>query len=251
MTRFVTHAISTGATSNWCASVRGPIIGRGLVVCLGLSFAWLQGCTSGPPARPGPTAPAENEIKPSYTAPVQHQQAHGPLQLFGQFNEPPAVVMPRLMGRLKANPAYRRVRQSGPGEISLQFLPANPTQYVDCGVIEVPAPNGGVTRFSGASPRESYQAMLKGRAYGVERKLALQADATITVAARGATASGVSVSVRYGLTREQVATSAGDAPIRVRDQLIFTSKQGAAFARAPTKCVSSGVLESELLNLVK
>lgn len=171
--------------------------------------------------------------------------------MFGQLNEPPAVVMPRLMGRLKASPAYRRVHQSGPGEISLQTLPANPAQYVDCGVIEVPAPNGGMARFSGASPRESYQAMLKGKTYGVERKLVLQADATFVVAARGAYASAVSVSVRYGLTREQVATSAGDAPIRVRDQLIFTSRQGAAFARAPTKCVSNGVLESELLNLIK
>ncbi|WP_137938496.1 hypothetical protein [Chitinivorax sp. B] len=222
-----------------------------ITTALVLTVALLSACST-------PVPPASVTIEEKPPEPIQQTAPPAnvgpgniPVVTARAVKAPPATVMKQLLGNLSGNATYKNVKQTAANRISLSVPFPDPSIYINCGLIEVPGADGNILRFPGASASRQYQLNVKGRTYDVTRKLAARGDAIVSLTPRGNSTTTVSVRVTYRLSREQVATAPDSDPIKVRDSLIFRSGRGAAFVRAPTRCVSSGMLEKELLDLTK
>ena len=92
---------------------------------------------------------------------------------------------------------------------------------------------------------------IKGRLYGVTRKLQLQAQAEMHLESAAAGKTSATVRVDYRLKRSQKAVAEGLEPVMSNDELSFRSGETATFANAPTRCAANGKLEDELLDLLQ
>lgn len=161
----------------------------------------------------------------------------------------PAQVLQRAVARVKSNKRYK-LEGAGSNPLTLS-LSGDPLKYIDCGEVVIPASDGrAAARFPAAQASHQYALPIKGRIYGVTRKLQMQAQAELKLESQGAGQSRATVSVEYRLKRQQRAVADGVAPVVSNDELLFRSGETATFPNAPTRCAANGKLEDELLDLL-
>ncbi|MBB5019390.1 hypothetical protein HNQ59_002691 [Chitinivorax tropicus] len=218
-------------------------------ITLVLAALLLSACST--PVPPPSVTIEEKEPPPQPAPPTNQGPASIPVVTARAVKAPPTTVMKQMLISLNREKSYKNVKQTAANRIALILPFADPSHYIDCGQIEVPGLDGDTLRFPGASPQQQYQLNVKGRTYEVTRKLNGRGEAVISLTPRSNATTTVSVRITYRLSREQIATAPDSDPIKVKDALMFRSGRGAAFARAPTRCVSSGIMEKQLLDLAQ
>ena len=206
---------------------------------LALGVALLAGCAGGPEYTrpPSPYRPAE---------------AAGAGTRAAEVAASPDTVWRQVMDRLATSAfAYDGGDQKS-GAIELRYT-GDPRGYIECGMVEsrVKTEQGEkVFRFPAASARQQYQLQSSGKTYRVDRRMSLEARATLRLDPAPRERTRASVRTNYAVTRDQSVQGAGK-PIAVTDTIRFASGARGTFPNAPTACQATGVLEREILTLAQ
>lgn len=196
------------------------------------------------------TAPGTQEAAQPADAASAKAPRSATVETRRDINGEPAAVLKRASSRIKTSKRYK-LEDSGKQRIKLS-LSADPARYVDCGEVVIPASDGhAAQRFPAAQASHQYLLPIKGRLYGVTRKLQLQAQAEIQLESATAGKTSATVRVDYRLKRSQKAVAEGLAPVESSDELSFRSGENVTFPNAPTRCTANGKLEAELLDLLQ
>ncbi len=141
----------------------------------------------------------------------------------------------------------------------------DPERYIDCGTITSYVKNARGERtynFSGAKAQQSYEIMssneMRMALYTIDRRMNLEGRVNLIFEEIGPTTTRVTANTRYVVTRTQIALSSLDnnsIPRTTSDTLSFNSGTGASFPTnaqgSAAECVSTGILEGELLSAIK
>lgn len=145
------------------------------------------------------------------------------------------------------------------GLINISYT-GDPERYVDCGQISSYVKNLQGERtynFPGALAQKSYELMTPGGGlFFVDRKMSLEGRANLIFEEIGPTKTRVTANTRYVLNRQQtIRSAANNFPQNFSNSISFNSGSGASFppgrdGRA-VECVSTGVLEREILSAIR
>lgn len=144
------------------------------------------------------------------------------------------------------------------GLINLSYS-GNPEKYIDCGRVTSFVKNARGERtydFAGATAQQSYEVMNANGLFQLERKMSLEGRVNLVFEEVGATQTKVTANTRYVVQRQQTArNAANNFPQSTSDNISFNFGSSAMFpgnrdGRA-TECISTGVLELEILSAIK
>ena len=142
------------------------------------------------------------------------------------------------------------------GLINISYS-GDPTRYIDCGHIYSYVKNARGERnysFSAASPNESYEIMM-GNLIFVNRKMSLEGRINVILESLQANKTRVTANTRYVLTKSSTVRDVQGRTHNSSDTINFNSGGSASFpnpgAKDQTKCVATGALEREILDLAK
>jgi hypothetical protein len=139
------------------------------------------------------------------------------------------------------------------GFVNLSYS-GDPSKYVDCGELYYFFENARGPReyrFAGSSPTASYETMVNGMLCRVDRSMSLEGRINIIVQPDGDT-TRVSVNVRYVLTKKsQFLPVMGYPPPLSVETIQFDSKGSQVAYQAGTTCGPTGLLESEILSILR
>lgn len=136
----------------------------------------------------------------------------------------------------------------------------DPELYVDCGRITSYVKNARGERtydFSGAKAQQSYEIMSPDKGlFFIDRRMTLEGRVNLIFEDIGPSATRVTVNTRYVVTRKQVVKSATNNTHQSgSDTVSFNSGSGASFPAnsqgQAAECVSTGLLEREILSVIR
>lgn len=136
----------------------------------------------------------------------------------------------------------------------------DPERYIDCGRITSYVKNARGERtydFPGAKAQQSYEIMNPSTGlFLIDRRLNLEGRVNLIFEETSPTTTRVTVNTRYVVTRTQVVQrAANNIPQTKTDTISFNSGSGASFPMTTqgqaAECVSTGVLEREILSAIK
>lgn len=136
----------------------------------------------------------------------------------------------------------------------------DPERHIDCGRITSYVKNGHGERtydFAGAKAQQSYEILDPSVGlFRVDRRMNLEGRVNLIFEEVGPNTTRVTANTRYVVTRTQVFRNvANNFPQTGTDTLSFNSGGGASFPANPVgrsaECLSTGVLEQEILSAIK
>lgn len=136
----------------------------------------------------------------------------------------------------------------------------DPERYVDCGRITSYVKNARGERtydFSGAKAQQFYEIMSPDKGlFFMDRRMTLEGRANLIFENIGPSKTRVTVNTRYVIVRTQVVKSAANNVSRSgSDTISFNFGSGASFPAnsqgQAAECVSTGVLEQEILSVIR
>jgi hypothetical protein len=145
------------------------------------------------------------------------------------------------------------------GFINVSYA-GDPERYVDCGRLTSYVKNAQGERtydFAGSKAQQSYEIMdPSSNLFFIDRRMNLEGRVNLIFEEVGSNATRVTVNVRYVISRTQIARRAGNNVTENRnDTISFNSGEGASFPAnlrgQALECVSTGVLEREILSFIK
>ncbi len=143
------------------------------------------------------------------------------------------------------------------GIMALSFS-GHPQQYLDCGQVESVVYNPRAQfrrtyRFPASSAHETYEQLMSGNLYDLDRSMELQGTVNVLLERIDRSHTRATIQARYDLTRTvHIANVAGKYYEPVSDTISFTTHSAGTFhgfGRA-TQCVATGQLEYEVMRLV-
>ncbi|MFA5663704.1 hypothetical protein [Castellaniella sp.] len=153
-----------------------------------------------------------------------------------------------------------RILQADPATASITLQVAGlPQQYVDCGDVQSMVATGRdkIVRtytFPAAAGQQTYEQLMRGNIYDVNRRMALLSTVQVHLDAVGKAQTRASVQVEYKLTRTvQIRNATQRDYPAITDTIAFTSKAQGRFPGfdKATRCVATGQLEREILNALQ
>lgn len=145
------------------------------------------------------------------------------------------------------------------GLINISYT-GDPERYIDCGRITSYVKNAKGERtydFAGAKAQQSYEIMNPGVGlFLVDRRMNLEGRVNLIFEESGANKTRVTVNTRYVVTRTNIVRNvANNFPQTNTDTISFNSGGSALFpvnaqGQYP-ECLSTGVLEREILSAIK
>lgn len=168
---------------------------------------------------------------------------------------PYAQVWKTSTQKLAAGPWVIERQDPTTGLMVLHFT-GNPERYLDCGTVEsdVTNPRAQLTRhyrFPGSSPHQSYEQIVYGNLYDVDRAMEVAGTINVLFKASGARSTRAQVNAHYVVTR---TVSLGNTPTGrfyapIKDTVAFSSGSAATLPGPgrSAQCVATGALERDVL----
>jgi len=133
----------------------------------------------------------------------------------------------------------------------------DPERYVDCGFFSSYVKNARgerTYRFPGASANQSYEVMLNGQLFFINRRMSVEGRMNLVFEEIGPSETRVSANTRYVVTRQAEIRNVEGRSANRTDTISFNSGSGASFPASnegqAVECVAKGTLESEVLALI-
>ncbi|MBA2690324.1 MAG: hypothetical protein H0U63_05950 [Burkholderiales bacterium] len=130
----------------------------------------------------------------------------------------------------------------------------DPKDYIDCGrvISKVKTAKGERNYdFPAAKAYQQYELQQDNKLYLVDRRMNLEARATVVLAAVNPSATRVNLETHYTVIRDQ-SVQGGGKPFGVTDKVSFGSADSATFpTNAPTKCQATGRLERDVFEAMR
>ncbi|WP_395407952.1 hypothetical protein ACHMW6_15440 [Pseudoduganella sp. UC29_106] len=135
----------------------------------------------------------------------------------------------------------------------------NPEKYIDCGRVTSYVKNARGERtydFAGASAHQQYEVMNGNGLFYISRRLSLEGRVNLIFEEVTTNQTRVTASTRYVVQRQITATAAANnIPQSGSDSISFNSGNSSAFPSnrngQATECAATGVLEREILSVIK
>lgn len=136
----------------------------------------------------------------------------------------------------------------------------DPERYIDCGRVTSYVKNARGERtyeFPGAKAQQTYEVMNPGVGlFAIDRQMSLEGRVNLIFEEVSPTSTKVTANTRYVVSRKLVVRSAANGiPQSAADSISFNSGKGASFPAngqgQGTECVSTGVLEQEILSAIR
>jgi hypothetical protein len=201
----------------------------GTALALVCSLALLCACAANKKA--GPALPEPEEVE-------------GAVETDGT----PKEVSDRVSAGLVGGAFVIEAAAQDPATLVVRYRGA-PETYIDCGQFSsVFKTRSGQRKytFAEASALQRYEVAMGPRVFNVERKLSLEADATLRFVALAGARTRVLMETRYRVDREQVLRSSSNSIIS-QNTIGFTGKTKASFPDSQNECRATERFEAELL----
>lgn len=212
-----------------------------IALCCSLLLLLLAGCA-------GPTEYTRPEVQP---VPERTAPSGGPGAPI-VIDKPREAVWRQLMA--SAPNSNFVVVEASPKTWTLHLrYTGDPKDYIDCGRVRSPvktAQGERVYDFAAAKAYQQYELQTGGRLYLVDRRMNIDARASVTLEALAQARTRASVATRYVVTRDQSVTGNGK-PFALTDTIRFGGQENATFPNAPTNCHATGQFEGEVLGFAK
>lgn len=145
------------------------------------------------------------------------------------------------------------------GFINISYS-GDPEKYIDCGMIDSYVKNARGERrylFPAASAQKSYEIMNPNVGlFFVDRRMSLDGRVNLVLEATNQSETRVTANTRYAVQRQMTVRSVqGGIPQSMSDSITFNSGGGGSFPSGGNssglECVSTGVLEREILDAIQ
>ena len=135
----------------------------------------------------------------------------------------------------------------------------DPERYIDCGRISSYVKNARGERtheFSGAKAQQSYEVMNPGGLFIIDRRMSLEGRVNLIFEEIGSTKTRVTANTRYVVVRTSIVRNmVNNIPQNYSDTNSFNTGSSASFPAnsegLAAECLSTGLLEQEILSAIK
>jgi hypothetical protein len=188
-----------------------------------------------------------------YTPPTKQEK---PIENSKIINKPKDIVWNNAIAQLGKQFFVINNMDKSSGFMNISFS-ADPEQYIDCGNISSYVKNARGERtynFPASKASQTYEIFeMEPTAIllRIERKMSMEGRINLVFEEIGKNQTRVTSNIKYIVTKEgQSRPMNGAYPQNFKDTVSFNTNQIGVFP-APTKCISTGKLEKEILDAIQ